>query len=211
MPFPMVHLFVAHDLAITEKIDNLSQFYLGILAPDSYYHRKDYSFEDRKISHLTVDDINRWQDNTICFIEQHKHDPQKWFYIGYGVHILTDIYWDDIIYKPFLHSYSQSKEASHSNPRQLYRSDMTMIDLWLYRTCEFKNDVWLYLSQGKGIDIQGLVTSSEIDNERDSTLIWYDEKKDQITDNFKYTIPKQVTAFIQKSIKEIDAQLSCIL
>ena len=211
MPAPMIHLTVAHELAITEKLNDFPQFYLGVLAPDSFHSRKENYFENRKTSHLTADDKFACQDNIIKFMEQHKYNSQKWFYIGYGVHLLTDIYWEEMIYNPFLLAYSKNKDTSYSNPHDAYTADLPMLDLWMYRNCEYKDDLWKYIFQGHSFDVEGLVTAAEIDIERDYTLAWYDEKKDRIINDFKYITLNQVTDFIQKSTKDIDSKLSPLM
>jgi hypothetical protein len=161
MPFPMVHFIIAHGLEINKKIIDFSQYYIGILAPDAYTHRKTYSFIDRNASHLFADDLVCWQNNVLNFVEKHKYNNHKCLYLGYAIHILTDIFWEDMIYKPFRFLYAQKNKKEKvlfSDSRELYLENMTMIDLWLYRNCEFKNILWEYLSQGGYIDVYDLIS-----------------------------------------------------
>ena len=208
MPFPMVHIFAAHELAEPLKIDALPQFYLGILAPDAYWSRKENNPEGRKITHLAEGDEAGMRNRVLQFIHEHKNNNRKWFYTGYGIHILTDILWENLVYKPFRENYSHGKTFSDSRPT--YMSDMKMIDLWLYRNCNFRNDVWALLSSAECFDT-GLVTAREIEAERDLTLVWYDRKADQETGGYLYINPEKITDFIQKASVEIYRLLSPVI
>jgi len=203
----MIHIIVAQKLAITKSVSDFSQFYLGILAPDVYHSKKEKSLEDRNTTHFIVDDAANWLSETIRFIHEFENDKQKWFYLGYGIHILTDICWDSMIYKPFLMNDLQEKEASISKLRQIYTSDMTKIDLWLYRDFDLKDDIWEFLFRGRSFDVKDLVTAEEIDIERDFTLAWYDENIDQNIENFKYINPEKVNDFMQRATERIDSLL----
>ena len=207
MPFPMVHFYVAHDPVIIKKATDFSQFYLGILAPDAYRSRIDYTLADRGASHLAADDIEHWQKNILDFYEKFKYGNQKCFCLGYCIHILTDIYWDSMIFQPFLAALSKDEKASSLNQRQAYMSDMTMIDLYLYRNCGFKKDLWDYLVHGESFDVLGLVTAAEINAERDLTLVWYDRKKDHPVDGLKYITIDQVMDFLDNSANEISRRI----
>ena len=146
----MVHFYVAYELAVIKKVNNLNQFYSGILAPDAYLRRKERSYSDRHTTHFieTMEDLLSWQNNTIYFLNQYKCNSKKYFYTGYGIHILTDIYWEDLIYKPFRLSYAEErniKENVFLKSREEYLENIIMIDLWLYRNCKLKDELWTYL------------------------------------------------------------------
>ena len=209
MPFPMVHYYIAHELTIDVKINDLKQFYLGILATDAYNQNNGIS-SNRNTSHLFVDDPNDWEKNVLGFMEKYKFIDKKWYFIGYGVHILTDIYWEDMIYRPFRQNY-QLKDTSLAASRKAYITDMTMIDLWLYRNCKFKEDIWAYLSEGECLDVENLITKEQIILERDFTLKWYDNKKEQIIGNYEYISLTQVLEFIQSSKKYIINKIQNII
>jgi len=201
-PFPMVHLIAAHKISEAITIGYLPRFYLGILAPDAYKSSGGDAFENRKVTHLFEEDESVWLDKTLRFISEYKNDD-KWFYAGYGIHILTDIRWDKTIYKPFLEEYSRRAETPASDPRRAYISDMTMIDLWLYRNFEYKNEIWALLSEAKCTAAADLITAYELENERDFTLAWYDEKANQEIEDYKYFSPEMVNGFIMEASESI--------
>ena len=207
-------------MAYADKIIDYPKFYLGLIAPDAYHSRKvtptgesaatgrqGAELSDRDITHLTVKNTDDWKNKALRIIKTNNAGSHKSFYAGYGIHILTDIYWDEIIYKPFLQRFANATayhDASNPTPRQAYMSDMTKIDLWLYRTCKYKDEIWSYLSCGECFDVQDLVTSDEIDAERQLTLSWYDAKKTLDIDNFIYITPGQATDFIHEATAGID-------
>lgn len=56
MPFQLTHLHIAkrlHQLR-PNRINDLSQFYLGTIAPDAVHNRVGYISDDKKKSHLCM-------------------------------------------------------------------------------------------------------------------------------------------------------------
>lgn len=56
MPFLMTHLHIAKNIyhRVPEAIKDLSQFYLGNIAPDAVHNRIGFTSEHKKASHLCV-------------------------------------------------------------------------------------------------------------------------------------------------------------
>lgn len=119
----MVHFRVAN--ALLDKIEWLSpvEFIFGNIAPDSGIPNEDWSSftPSSDISHFKTTDADGLKDihleeyiNAYLKKKQYEHYnmQQKSFYIGYLVHLLTDIDWKDKIVRP-------SKEKFHA----LYEKD----------------------------------------------------------------------------------------
>ena len=54
MPLPMVHLGVAKQLVDKLAIENIPNFYLGSIAPDGIYTRKEFTREQKLKNHLII-------------------------------------------------------------------------------------------------------------------------------------------------------------
>jgi hypothetical protein len=56
MAFPMSHLYIAQNILnnIPIPIKDISQYYLGTLAPDAIHFRKNYNRNQKRESHLYI-------------------------------------------------------------------------------------------------------------------------------------------------------------
>lgn len=97
MPNIMIHEEVGHYLS--KKINkNSYNFFLGILAPDS---PNTYGFgkkEDRWLAHQRRKDYDEWRSALKEFYQKEKTNYDEDFLLGYYIHILTDIIYDDFLY-----------------------------------------------------------------------------------------------------------------
>ena len=97
MPNIMIHEEVGHYLS--KKINkNSYNFFLGLLAPDS---PNTYGFgkkEDRWLAHQRRKDYDEWRKSLKEFYEKEKNNYDEDFLLGYYIHILTDIIYDDFLY-----------------------------------------------------------------------------------------------------------------
>lgn len=122
MPNIMIHEEVAHYLS--NKINkNSYNFYLGIIAPDS---PNTYGFgkkEDRWLAHQRRKDYNEWRNSLNEFYQKEKNNYDEDFLLGYYIHILTDIIYDDFLYlkvREKILKDNHSLEESHD----IMRTDM---------------------------------------------------------------------------------------
>ena len=97
MPNVMIHEEVGYYLSkIINK--NSYNYYLGLLAPDS---PNTYGFgkkEDRWLAHQRRREYNEWRNSLKEFYNQEKNNYNEDFLLGYYIHILTDIIYDDFLY-----------------------------------------------------------------------------------------------------------------
>lgn len=97
MPNIMIHEEVAYFLS--KKINkNSYNYFLGVLAPDA---PNTYGFgkkEDRWLAHQRKKDYNEWRKSLKEFYQKEKNNYEEDFLLGYYIHILTDIVYDDFIY-----------------------------------------------------------------------------------------------------------------
>lgn len=97
MPNIMIHEEVGYYLS--KKINkNSYNYYLGLLAPDS---PNTYGFgkkEDRWRAHIRQKNHNDWRKSLRNFYEKGKDNYNEDFLLGFYIHILTDIIFDDYLY-----------------------------------------------------------------------------------------------------------------
>ncbi len=97
MPNIMIHLEVGNYLS--KRINkNSYNYYLGLIAPDS---PNTYGFgkkEERWLAHQRKKNYDEWRKSLNEFYEREKNNYDVDFLLGYYIHILTDIIYDDYLY-----------------------------------------------------------------------------------------------------------------
>lgn len=97
MPSIMIHEEVAYYLSSRININSYN-YYLGVLTPDSVNIDGFGSKIDRWTAHLRSNNYSEWRLNIKDFYDSNKDKYDKDFLLGYYVHVLTDIIYDDYIY-----------------------------------------------------------------------------------------------------------------
>lgn len=95
MATTFMHLYVARALAEDFPISDKSQYYLGVIAPDSVnldgFAEKSVRWE----SHVRDKDFMKWYEKLSSFYRENRDTfPDRDLLLGYAVHILTDLAWD---------------------------------------------------------------------------------------------------------------------
>lgn len=122
MPNIMIHEQVGYFISKKLNISSYD-YYLGLLAPDTPNLEGFGIKEERWTSHVRMKDLNEWKINLNNFYKKEKNNYPKDFLLGYYIHILTDIIFDDILYKKVrkeIMNDNYSKETSHD----IMRDDM---------------------------------------------------------------------------------------
>jgi len=221
MPMPIIHLCVAKKILEIADVQNKAGFYLGSISPDAFYITPTYYDVDGKYeahikAHITNSDFDAWKKDVIDFMSDHKTDEDYAFYLGYGIHILTDIKWKETVI-PAFSARCAERGVLYDESRSIYYNDMEMIDPLCYDRYKLQSDVWEYLSgpegscfKGPGVNAPGvdnLVTAKEIDSWRENTLSMLKNKRDLHdvpADFFTYDM---VSGFIENAAKQIALQL----
>jgi hypothetical protein len=167
------------------------------------HRRENFKHEDKKISHLYIDDIETWKKNAVEFIEKHITNNNKDFYIGYGIHILTDIIWRETVYSSYKLKYD--KDTSPIQDKQwAYYNDTDQLDFMLYKNLEYCGELWKSLYDSKAIDVDGLVSSDEIDAWNVRTLHWFDSGVSRHKNPIKYINYDNLIDFIAETTLKIE-------
>jgi len=207
MPFTMTHLHTAKNIyrMCPENISDLSQFYLGTIAPDAVHNRENYISDYKKASHLLVGDEpwgmitnnDGWIENAVGFFDTHKNDENFDFIFGYCSHILTDAYNSINVWMPFKQKYHDEASKGYGG---LYHLESNKIDIEIALNDRNKEDFWVYLEKSKSIDFNNIVFADEIDKQKENILNhWYKNKERQDLSSNKVVTIESTMKFIDEA------------
>ena len=173
MPFPMIHLHIANNIATLnpEYIKSPPQFFLGTLAPDSVHFREEFIANDKKVTHLCVSDENwgeitnndEWIDNVMSFLREHKNSENACFALGYAVHILADIYGNINIWTPFRLKMNLQMANYYGGE---HHKRQAAVDFKLANEFEQKKEIWNLLEKSEVLTILGIVFAEDIEKQK---------------------------------------------
>ncbi len=178
MPNVMIHEEVGYYLS--KKLNkNSYNYFLGIIAPDA---PNTYGFgknEDRWLAHQRKKDYNEWRNSLKDFYEKEKNNYDEDFLLGYYIHILTDIIYDDYLYLKVKEEILKStidKDKYH----EIMRDDM---DKYYFKEIEIIKDI--LSKENKTYEINGI--SKELMLEWKSKVL-----KDFASDNTSVYITNEI-------------------
>lgn len=123
MPSILFHEFVGDKIAKKYKKYDTANFYLGVMVPDAVNAYGFASKEERWKAHLRDEDLNKWQNNVINFYKENYHKYENTYFVGYVVHILTDIFCDKI-YKEVFYPDLIKKGLDYNSSYSYYRREI---------------------------------------------------------------------------------------
>lgn len=219
MPYHMTHLHIAKNIyqRFSSKIKDLSQFYLGNLAPDAVHNRAGYISDYKKVSHLCVGDAqwgrvtnnDEWTDNVLGFLSKIKNSIDYDFILGYSCHILSDIYNNIVVWTPFVLKYPDELEKGYGS---LYHQEGYKVDIELALKDDNKENFWVYLEKAKPITLNDIVFEEEIEKHKENILYnWYKDKKHQDTSSNKIVTIESTMNFINDAADFISKKINLYL
>lgn len=110
MPSSPVHLYVARLIADDLNVNDTAQYLLGSIAPDSVNLEGFAPQEVRYEAHNRSLDLDEWKKKALSVYEDTK-GRDKDFAKGVLVHILTDIFWDELIQPDMLSKLGQEGDG----------------------------------------------------------------------------------------------------
>jgi hypothetical protein len=171
MPFPMIHFYVAKNIAdyFPQQIQNSSQYYLGVIGPDSVHFGPDFKLNDKNISHLTsgnekwgeTTETAKWLDNVLAFLRRYENTEGWDFAFGYTAHILADIYNCIYVWTPYRLAIKLKMDNYYGNQ---YHREQAAIDLRLAHEFQHKDEIWALLENAKILAIPGVVDYGALEN-----------------------------------------------
>lgn len=98
MPTVPIHEEVAYNIACKYKQLHSLDFYLGAMAPDAVNVNGFAQKEVRWKAHLRSKNLEEWKKNIVNFYEKYTGIYNINFLLGYVVHVMTDIIFDEYYY-----------------------------------------------------------------------------------------------------------------
>jgi hypothetical protein len=187
LPFTMTHLIIADKLteSLSFKIDNLPQFFLGNIAPDTVHNRNGYISDYKKASHFypgegvwgMITDNGEWIESVVSTYKRHKNSENRDFVLGCCAHILADIYHNIHIWTPYRLANSYQPGMGYLN--KIY-PEHNRLDIELALTHEKREYYFSTIKDSQSVDFNGVIYADETDMQKDNILNkWYKDKERQ--------------------------------
>ena len=185
MPLPMIHLSVAVKMNLPEEM-KCPAFFLGAISPDAVHMRDGFVREDKVHSHFDARNIDAIENlMPLCGKVRKTEGQEQNFLLGYLVHILTDLFWNDTIDKIFVERYS-CDPAPRQDRRMAYYNDTDQLDFLFYKRENWRPTVWELLEQATAYAVENAVSEGEVLAWNRRTLDWYLSGKSQHTNPIRY-------------------------
>jgi len=213
MPTPIVHLCVAKELIEALGVQDRPGFYLGSIAPDAMYlaptyYDTDGYYERYRAAHLLRGDFTQWRAAVRAFAQEHNAGEQREFYLGYGVHILTDIRWKEMVLPAFERAYT---DVSGEERRAIYYRDAAQFDIECYEKCRLRSGVWPCLADAAPFDAGELVRAHEMKSWKENTLQLFDHEEGRKNRRAEYFSHDRILGFIMDTATNIQEDYPCTL
>ena len=171
MPGQMMHLSAGTRWwQETGREGNFGQFLLGCIAPDAVNARGFASKEVRWHAHLRDENLGVWKENARRFYQQQREFPDQDYLLGYLIHVMTDILWDEC-FDPVL---EQNIRTLTADAQQQYR--VRWSELFLFDRLASFSDWWKEVrpafARAKALPINGISETMTELLQKD-TLFWY--------------------------------------
>lgn len=145
MPNIMIHEQVGYLLSKKLNINSYN-YYLGLLAPDSPNIDGLAPKEERWLAHVRKKDLQEWKESLKDFYTKEKSNPNYKidFIIGYVIHVLTDIIYDEYFYKTIIEKIK--KDYNCKDAHIIMRNDMDNYSFqeisYIYDILKAKSDTY---------------------------------------------------------------------
>lgn len=153
MPSSPVHLYVARLIAEDLGVTDMAQYLLGSVAPDSVNLGGFAPQEKRYEAHNRSLDLDEWKKKALSVYEDTKGVDED-FAKGVLTHILTDIFWDELIQPDMLSRLGQEgdgyEDLREKKWQELYRFNT------LITSKEWYPDVLDTLKGAKPLDFRNI-------------------------------------------------------
>lgn len=196
-----VHLRIARKFLDTIDEKYHREFVIGSVAPDCGYGVKD-SFGEftppPTVTHWSPSGMKcdcRYTDFYNAYLTSAK-DNDYWFYLGYYVHLLTDIIWSKSMYMPTMERYTKEYEQ---NPEflKVIKKDWNDIDVEYLRNLK-EHPVFDILKNAGEIKRYLAYYEEEQLTRQIKFIVDYYENYGEVTDReYQYATPDELENFVE--------------
>lgn len=207
----MVHLRIADKLL--DQIPDLSpvEFIVGNIAPDSGVPNEDWSrfTPDTKTSHFKTGkrkaDPAPFAAKYFTPAQQCAYTPRQYaFYLGYLVHLMTDVLWSDRIVTPTLEKFGKQDTPDRNEFIWKAKEDWYDLDHKYLRDHPGCRAFRVYLGAvGFRNEFMEEFSLDAFDNRRQYITNFYLESHDNLDREYPYLTEAEMDAFVEESAAEI--------
>ena len=207
----MVHLRIADKLL--DKIPGLSptEFIVGNIAPDSGVPNADWSAfsPPTKISHFKTDSGDAGPEIFAAkyWTEEKRNgyrNRETSFFLGYLIHLLTDVAWVEKIYSPSKVKFADLLASDPDNFIWKMKEDWYDLDFKYLRDHPgFRAFRIYHQAVGFPNDFMEEFSADAFDNRRAYITGWYLEGKENLDREYPYLTETEMDAFVEETSRSI--------
>ena len=206
MPLPMVHLSTAVKISILQGLKS-PEFYLGSISPDAVHMRTGFVRDDKPRSHCNARMLTSINElDSLCVMIKNSVCKEREFLLGYLIHILTDLFWEDTILKTYGERYA-ADATPIQDKRMAYYNDTDQLDFAFYEKENWRSEIWEMLAQTKDFAVENAVNKDEVAAWKYRTLNWYNSGKSQHTNPIKYITYEDLDNFTSYAAEKCEEYL----
>ena len=211
----MVHLRIADKLL--DKLPGLApvEFIVGNIAPDSGVPNEDWSkfTPSKDVSHFKTDgkqfDASAFARKYFTAEQQAAYTNQQYsFYLGYLVHLLTDVLWVNHILLPSKEKFAAELAADKRQFFQRMKEDWYDLDYKYLRDRPGFRAFRVYLGAlGFVNEFMEEFSPDAFDNRREYITSFYLQENDHLDREYPYLTETEMDAFVESSVGDIMNEL----
>ena len=218
----MIHLRIADQLM--DRIRDLDEtaFVMGNIAPDSGIPNADWSVYSppKSVSHYktrkgdeTFFDIDRFVREHFTAEMIRSYSGREFsFFLGYYVHLLTDVDWTKDIYQPCMEAPADPSGKDKMSFIWEMKRDWYDLDFrYLEEHPAFRAFSIYEQAAGFRNSFMGIFSEDAFDNRREYICGYYHGEHDELYRNYPYLTPEQADKFVHRTAMRILTELKAIL
>ena len=214
----MIHLRIADLLADSVRDLDETAFVMGSIAPDSGVPSADWTayFPPKSVSHYKT----RKEDETFFdigrFVREHfspdlirSYSRREFsFFLGYYVHLLTDVEWTMEIYRPAMEAHAGRAEKDKNAFVWEMKRDWYDLDFrYLEEHPDFRAFRIYENAAGFRNDFLDIFSKDAFDSRREYICGFYRGEHGELYRDYPYLSPEQADRFVRRCAEKVSAGL----